>query len=349
MIRRPQRSTLSSSSAASDVYKRQGNKEASGCLIGDYEEKFGQMKYDYPISHGIIQNWDQMESIWNYIFNKINVDTSEHFVLLTEPFQNPINQKQKIGELFFEKYGIPGIYMSTPGILNLYAAGKTTGIVLDSGDGITQSVPVFEGYTLDNAWTRIDFGGREVTHYLQLLLRQSGFYFTSTEDFEQVKKIKEQLCFTKFESKNTKLKENQASLTEKFVLPDGEEIQLTDERSLAPEILFNPSRFGLETMSIAELAVSTIKKIGIDLRKIMYQEIILAGGNTMFDYFPKRLSTEIKKLVPKDLKIKIYTPEDRLIMSWNGGTSLCKLNSFSEQVITKNEYKEYGESILLRK
>ena len=132
-----------------------------------------------------------MEQIWRYIFDELKVSSKEHPILLTEPPLNPYDNRMKTAEIFFEKFGTPKIFFQQQAVLSLYAKGRTSGLVLDCGDGCSHCTPVFEGYSINNAIQRIDIGGRDVTKHLQLLLRRQGYVFHTTTELEIVRKIKE--------------------------------------------------------------------------------------------------------------------------------------------------------------
>lgn len=161
-------------------------------FIGESAEKFkGILKLNYPIEHGVVKNWDNMEAIWQHIFDELKVSAKEHPILLTEAPLNPYKNRIKMADLFFEKFSAPKLFFQQQAVLSLYARGMTTGLVLDCGDGVSHTTPVFEGFAINNASMRIDLGGRDVTKHLQELLRRSGYVFHTSTEFEICKKIKE--------------------------------------------------------------------------------------------------------------------------------------------------------------
>jgi actin-related protein len=121
-----------------------------------------------------------MEKIWHYTFyTDLRIDPSEHPVLLTEAPLNPRPNREKMAEIMFETFNVPAMYVSMQAVLSLYASGRTTGLVVDSGDGVTHIVPIYEGFALTHAINRIDLGGRDITEYLRRLLRQRGYSLVS--------------------------------------------------------------------------------------------------------------------------------------------------------------------------
>src|SRR6059058_2201188 len=161
--------------------------------VGDEaQSKRGILTLKYPIEHGIVTNWDDMEKIWHHTFyNELRVAPEEHPVLLTEAPINPKSNREKMTQIVFETFNAPAFYVSVQAVLSLYASGKTTGIVLDSGDGVSHAVPVFQGFAIPNSIRRIDVAGRDVTEHLQQLLRKSGRVFHTSAEKETVKNIKE--------------------------------------------------------------------------------------------------------------------------------------------------------------
>jgi len=317
------------------------------------EEIRGLLKIHYPIEHGIVNDWSGMEHIWQHIYGEMRLTTEEHPVLLTEAPINPKRNREKAAEIFFETFNVPALFISIQAVLSLYASNRVTGVVLDSGDGVTHAVPIYEGFASPHSIMRIDLAGRDVTDHLQTLLRKAGYHFYTSSEKEVVRTIKEMSCYVAFDpNKEEELLESEKSTkpsTHKFKLPDGNIIELGSERFRAPELLFNPDLVGEEYMGVHECLVNSIKRSDLDLRRTLYENIVISGGSTLFPGFGDRLLSEVKHLAPKDLKIKIAAPPQRKFTTWMGGSILASLPTFKKMWISASEYDEDGASIVHRK
>ncbi|KAM7446029.1 hypothetical protein ABFA07_005638 [Porites harrisoni] len=268
------------------------------CSIGDDAlVKRNDLDLLHPIKNGIVTDWDEMHWIWDHIFNKaFAAETKGCPVLLTEPPLNPKANREK----------------TTEQVLALYSVGRTTGLAFDIGDGVSHAVPVDQGYSLPRAIVRLELAGRHVTNHLGSLLKHRGCSFTTTDELEILRKIKEQFCYvaTDFELELSTADSNTTS----YELPDGHCVDVGSERFQAPEYLF--------------------------------RDIVLTGGSSLFSGIQKRMEKEIQSL-EVSLRARVSATPECQLASWIGGSILASVTSSSKDMwISKEEYNETGPTVV---
>ena len=322
--------------------------------IGDEAmSKKGILNLKYPIAAGIVESWEDMEKIWHHTFyNELRVSPDETAgVLLTEAPRNPKANREKMVQIMFETFSVPNVYVAIQAVMSLYAAGRTTGLVVDSGDGVTHTVPVFEGFTISHGVEKMEIAGRVLTDYLQKLLLEAGESFTSSAELEIVRDIKEKLCYVAQNYEDEKAAAAKGSEHDKtFTLPDKRVITVpASVRMSAPELLFQPSLNGKTCKSAPELAWASVQASDVDLRKDLCKNVILSGGTTMYEGLPDRLKEEIVKKAPQGAEIRVYASADRKYAVWRGGSTLASLSTFASSWVTKEDYEEHGAQIIHKK
>ena len=329
-------------------------------MVGmDYQDAFvgdeaqvrrGVLTLRYPIEHGIVTNWEDMEKIWHYAFyNDLRVNPEEHAVMLTEAPLNPKANRERMTQIMFENFNVTSVYVSIQAVLALYASGRTTGCILDCGDGVSHTVPIFEGYVLPHAIKRLDLAGRDLTDYLMKILTERGYTFTNSAEREIVRDIKEQLTYVALDYDEELELSKTAMIDKTYELPDGHVITVGNERFRCPEALFQPSLIGKESLGIHQQIYDTINSCDIDLRRDLFHNIVLSGGTTMFPNIAERITKELERLIPNSVQVRVVAPPERKYSVWIGGSVLASLNTFQSNWITREEYEECGPQIVHRK
>jgi len=322
--------------------------------IGDEAMKMkGVLELNYPIAAGIVESWEDMEKVWHHTFyNELRVQPNEtRGVLLTEAPRNPKANREKMTQVMFETFQVPNVYVAIQAVMSLYAAGRTTGLVVDAGDGVTHTVPVFEGFSLPHAVEKMEIAGRVLTEYMQKLLLEAGHSLTSAAEVQIVRDIKEKLSFV---AQNYEVEHEEAKTSsekdQQYTMPDNSVITVpASVRMNCPELLFKPGLNGKTCKSMHELAWSSVQAADVDTRKELCKNIIMSGGSTMYEGIADRLKTELKLKAPQDAEIRIVASADRKYAVWKGGSTLASLSTFASSWVTMDDYQEHGAAIIHRK
>lgn len=337
-------------------------------MVGDEAAALRRaLEISYPLENGVIRNWEDMETVWRYLFtDKMGIAGAAEFgerkVLLTEAPLNPKENRRRMVETMFESFGFGAVQVGVQAMLTLYAQGLLTGLVLDSGDGVTHVVAVYDGYVPQHLTRRLDVAGRHITRYMTKLLLLRGYAFNRSADFQTVQEIKEKLCYVAMEpEKDRKLALETTVLMEKYTLPDGRVIKVGRERFEAAEALFQPSLVDVEGPGMADLVWEVIQAADTDLRSSLYQNIVLSGGTTMYPGLPSRLEHDLKARYLKDIlrgakerlskfKLNVEDPPRRKHMVFLGASTLGEIMANREEFwMTKKDYQEHGAARLIER
>ncbi|THU97183.1 Actin/actin-like protein [Dendrothele bispora CBS 962.96] len=287
-----------------------------------------------------------MEKIWHHTYyNELRVAPEEHPIM-------------------FKTFNMPAFHVAIQAVLSLYASGHTTGVVMDSGDGVTHVVPIYEVHAIQ----RLDLAGRDLTHALVKNLTERGCQFMTSAEREMVRDIKEKLCYVALDFEQELHTAVTSSMIEKSnELPDGQVIMIGNERFRAPECLFQPFTLGLESAGIHDTVFNSIQKCDLDIRRDLYSNSVLSGGTTLYPGLADRMQKEIAALAPGWIKVfgqkthlknemlflycfyvqvKIIAPPERKYSVWIGGSILGSLSTFQSLWVTKKEYDESGPGIV---
>ena len=309
-----------------------------------------------PIMHGVIQNWEDMEIVWDYIFKQLEAPSDEFPVLLTEVPLNPNGNRERMTQVMFEKFHVPAVYGAIRTVLPLYAIGEMTGVVLDCGEDVSHAVPVFEGYALTHAIVRSDVGGGLICKHLETLVSKGSGQkeaFTKYGAYSKMALLhdmKENHCYVSLDySKESK---KGCSNPETYSLPDGTAIKLEREQMHSTEILFQPKLADRLSFGVHQLLLQAVKRSDPDIQKALYSKIVLAGGTSLLPGFSERMEKEMCSVVLNSSmrkSIGIIAKPERKYSSWIGGSVLASLSTFQDMWVTREEYEETGAAVIHRK
>lgn len=328
--------------------QEQEDLQARGHYVGqEAQERQGQLTLSWPLEHGLVQDWDDLEKVWHYAFyDGLQVPPEGHPIMMSEPPHYTRQEREKTAETLFETFNFPAMYMANQAVLAMYSTGRTTGVVLDCGAGMTNVVPVFEGFSVDHAMLRQDFGGRELTDHLVGLLSERGYNLISAADRPEVIKIKHSLCYV---SQDTSA---ETAIEKTYELPDGTKITLKDELFLCPEVLFQPTMLTnvqAKPNGVLDMLYNSVTKCEPGYHKPLFKNMVLAGGSSLFPGLADRLGHQMAARAPEGMQVKVIAAPERYLAVWIGGSILASLPNFQTMWIKRQDYLEVGASVIHRK
>jgi len=348
------------------------------------------MELKNPLKNGLIEDWDTLEALWDYIFSEgLMIDPSEHPLFVSECSWNTRNIREKLTELAFEKYQVQAFYVAKNAVLSAFSSGRSTGLILDSGGGTTSAVPVSDGYVLKKGIIKQNFGGEFLSQQAATLI-ESLYNIKITPRYKIKKKNAVDAGvpadFVEYDRPNTtpsfhqyamnqvmhEFKETICQVSENpyregilkgrplkcYEFPNGYNNSFGIERFKIPEIMIQPREFIIQKpnepidttnlLGMHELIYRSINLCDVDIRPNLYSNIVLTGGNTLFNGLMDRLNNELSVLAP-GVKIRIHASgntSERRFGVWTGGSILSSLGTFHQLWISKKEYEEIGKSIV---
>eukprot|EP00771_Trimastix_marina_P001932 gnl/Trimastix_PCT/3041.p2 GENE.gnl/Trimastix_PCT/3041~~gnl/Trimastix_PCT/3041.p2 ORF type:complete len:369 (+),score=75.71 gnl/Trimastix_PCT/3041:58-1164(+) len=305
-----------------------------------------KLRLNYPIEYGIIFQWEQMESLWRHVLDDhLHKDPRGKHVFLTEAIQNPFLCRKRMTEIMFETFGVSHLLVRNTPTLALYATGRTTGFVIECGDAVMHAGSVYEGYALPHTFNRLDLGGREVTDQLV-----RAFDGTTSAPFEAMKK---QCCYVaaSVDAEEDRLQRDPDSVHMDYALPDGRVVTAGEERFMAPEVIFTPSRLGRSCGGLADHAATAFFRTPLELRAQVARNMVLAGGSSLFPGMGARLEKNLAEVFPEQYRVVVHEPPkcERAVLAWIGGSILASLESSAPLWMTAAEYEESGPDLSHRK
>ncbi|PWN41841.1 actin-like protein 3 [Ceraceosorus guamensis] len=336
---------------------------------------------EQPIKHGLVENWDLMERFWEQCFFKyLRAEPEDHYTMLTEPPLNPPENRENTAEIMFESFNVKGLYIAVQAVLALAASWSSnkvtdrtlTGTVIDSGDGVTHVIPVAEGYVIGSAIKHIPIAGRDITYFVQQLLRERGEAANiPPEDSRRVaEKIKEDYSYV-CQDIVREFRRYDVDPLKYFERFEGEHtvtgrkysVDVGYERFLAPEIFFNPEIASSDFLTpLPEVVDTVIQQSPIDVRRGLYKNIVLSGGSTMFAHFGQRLRKDLRSIVDSRLAasevasgslmrssgidVNVISHKMQRYAVWYGGSLLGSLPDFQGACYSKADYDEHGPGIV---
>eukprot|EP00057_Strongylocentrotus_purpuratus_P013097 XP_011667571.1 PREDICTED: actin, clone 302 isoform X1 [Strongylocentrotus purpuratus] len=313
------------------IVGRHQQNEDDSYVGNDALNKRSVLDISYPIQRGLVKNWEDMETVWEFIYRrKLRVEPDSRPVVLTEPALNPKENREKMIEIMFEKFEVPAFYLVKQSMCALFASGVMTGTVIDIGDGITDIVPINNAVVVDGSVRRLELAGRDITEYMMKSPAARGEKIT----YEIAQTMKTSTC------------EVVADFDEVTRLQrEGQDVH----HLYATEALFQPSIFGRNHPGIHATTIDSIMACGEGTRDQVGANVVLVGGSSVFRGFHDRLERELMELAPPTMPLQILDRQNRESIVWLGASIFAALPAFNQQAISSQEYFEVGPEIVHRK
>jgi actin-related protein 2 len=312
-----------------------------------------------PVEQGIVQNWDDEQLVLDYIFkHKLAIDPADHPLLIAEAPLTLIADRKKMLEIFYEVFGFKQLRIDPQALLALYAHGLVTGLVVDSGECVTHITPIVDSWLLRDLIGCMDLAGRGVTESLAALLLKSGYTFQKTSDFDDLREIKEKLCFVSADIElDRKIARETTAYAVPYRLQDGRVIKVDDVRFEAPEALFHPQQLNIKGKGLSELIYDTVMKVNASTDHAFLEFGVLTGGTSMLPGFFTRIDNDFKKLVLakisrrermfKHYKLHIDDTYGTGPTVYHGAAFVAKLSAGkAEGWVHKDEYQSNGSDAI---
>lgn len=308
-----------------------------------------------------MQDWDCAERLWEQaLWRYLRINPEDHTVILTEPPLNPPESREAMAEIFFETFSVPSLFIGVQAVLALYASmasaatsatHQLTGTVIDSGDGCTHVVPVVDGYVVGSAIRSIPIAGRDVTAFVQQLLRDRDEVPPGPAGMDAARRVKEHMCYTCSDMAAEFAKFD--ADPQKYVLRMEGQFDVAYERFLGPEIFFTPSIYASANVpSLPGLVDDVVQRCPIDARRRLYGNVVLSGGSTMFKNFGKRLQRDVRRRVEGRLgggvDVRVVSHSLQRYAVWCGGSIMGAMPDFSSVAVSRAVYQEVGASVVRR-
>jgi len=306
---------------------------------------------EFPIQRGVIQDLDGVERLLHMmLYNELRVDPKDHSLLLNDPPLSSWVDKERMTQLLFETFEIPSLLLASEAFLSLMAAGRGSGIVLYSGHGVTYAAPIYECHLLPSATQRIPLGGEDVQKFLANLLTREGLYLHHPNSMEIVRTLKENHAYVAQDFQH-QVEESRTSTTGEVVyaLPDGQTVTVNDCLFRCTETLFSPTLLHRQGPSLQQLVYDSVTQCDPNFRKILFSNVIITGGNTMFRGFADRLKSELQAMVPSTVLPHVVADPARKYAPWVGGSIASELAASWNRYVTKEEYEEWGPALVSRR
>lgn len=294
------------------------------CTGEEANERRVDLRVSSAIQRGVITDWNAMENLWENALKSVTYDPADLHVVLTEPLSASRPFREKLFEMWFEKFQAKSVVSMCQPLLSFFSTGLKTGITIDIGDGLTQISALVHSTPIVSSFARINLAGSDLTDYMLRLLAFRGFPFRTSCGREIARHIKEQMCYVAFDPAQEKLIPL-AEKQESYALPDGNVVILDEERHACCEPLFDPAILETEHISMAQAVVRAIQACPIDVRRELAANIFVSGGTSMLPGFVDRMQKDVMARLPASMAVRVQHANRAEYSAWFGASVFALL------------------------
>jgi actin-related protein len=319
----------------------------------------------------LVIDYTGLDTILKPLINdKLSIESKEHPILVTEPSLHNKEHRMKMATHFFEKHQVPAFFICKSTVLAAFANGRSTCVVLESGANTTYATPIQDGYALQPSMIKCDVGGNYLTGVVSDTLTKMGISVTPRyactkktvngqvivdyQEYELTTPSYEAYCKQEItcEVKEALLSFLPDASKVEYELPDGKKINLGEEAYKIPELMFTGTSKENSFIGVHKMIAEAIMRSDLDIRKELYANIVVTGGNTLIPGFVERVQQLVSENSITGGKTKVIyhiIPSERQLSPWLGGSILSSLGSFQQMWMSKQEFDEHGAIMIERK
>ncbi|KAL4662485.1 hypothetical protein H8957_014637 [Semnopithecus entellus] len=301
--------------------------------------------FSYPIERGRILNWEGVQYLWSFVLENHKREHEVPPVIITEtPLREPADRKKML-EILFELLHVPSVLLADQLQMSLYASGLLTGVVVDSGYGLTRVQPFHQGRPLPASGKTLEFAGQDLSAYLLKSLFKEDCDRRSLFQLETVAITQMNKCYVPQNlGEALDFRERQKSGLDEsntYQLPDGSRVELTPMQRVAPEMFFSPQVFEQPGPSIPRAIVESVESCETSLRPLLVSHVMACGGNTLYPGFTKRLLGELMGDGVSSTKATVWAGSNRNFSVWLGASVVAHLSTYQSEWMSREEYGEH--------
>ncbi|KAG0036962.1 general RNA polymerase II transcription factor [Podila clonocystis] len=316
-----------------------------------------------PIEQGIVKDWAAMEALWRHVlFRELGIKRSRNAspVLMVVPTDWTKEEHERITQIFFENFNVPGLYLAEEPLMILYGCATVTGLIIDVGHNSTEITLIIDTQIQRNSIQTIPLAGADIDAYFLQQLRQDAQLvreYGEPMDLEFARHLKESgVC-------QALAKDEKGANARTHAEYNGKRFTVGSVRYKAVDPLFNPDLVGKRVLNIIDAIHAALYGVKPEKRQALWESIIVTGGSCQIAGLQNRIQSAIEDSLTvsenfgefqvrevKFLKIPDYFPslKDSIVHAGFLGSEIVAKLIFPDprNYINKVDYNESGPSVV---